>query len=298
MILNVSGRTDIVAFYTPWFLKRIEEGYVDVRNPFYPKQISRVLINPKTIDAIIFCTKNPLPIIPYLDKLRDYPYVFEVTITPYGKDIEPFVPPKKDIIKGIIKISSKIGKDKIIIRYDPILLNDKYNILYHKRAFTKLLTLLDGCISKIIISFVDLKKNTLLHQKAEDIMVPNIEEIKELATIFGSLAKQHHIQIQTCAENYDLTSYGFSHESCISKEQIYNLTGKTKGFKKSTNRSYCNCLQSVDIGFYNSCAHFCKYCYANYDESQVKNNMKKHNPDSSLLIGGIEEDDIIKIREK
>lgn len=132
MVLFVSGRTDIVAFYSEWFINRYREGLVDVRNPFNPKFVSR--INFCDVDLILFCTKNPLPMIKYIEEIQK-PLLFHVTLTPYKEDIEPGVIKKKDIIEGIKEISRKIGKEKVIIRYDPIFLSEKYNIEYHKKAF-------------------------------------------------------------------------------------------------------------------------------------------------------------------
>ena len=117
MILNVSGRTDIVAFYTPWFISRYKEGFIDVRNPIYPKLVSRIYF--KDVDMIVFCTKNPHPILPYLKEIKQ-PILFQVTLTPYQKDIEPNVPSKKEVIEDIRRISSILGKDFVFVRYDPI----------------------------------------------------------------------------------------------------------------------------------------------------------------------------------
>ena len=128
MILNVSGRTDIVAFYTKWFMQRYEEGYVDVRNPFNPKLINRIKF--ENVDAILFCTKNPIPIIPYLKKIKK-PINVHITLTPYKNDIEPNVPPKGKIIEAIKTISQIIGKENIYIRYDPVFLSNIYTINYH-----------------------------------------------------------------------------------------------------------------------------------------------------------------------
>ena len=150
MILNVSGRTDIVAFYSKWFQKRYQEGFVDVRNPFNPNLVSRIYFG--DVDAILFCTKNPEPIIPFLKTIKQ-PIVFHVTLTPYQKDIEPLVPNKTKVIENIKEISKILGKNRIIVRYDPIFLNEKYNINYHQKAFQKMCSLLDGYIEKIIVSF-------------------------------------------------------------------------------------------------------------------------------------------------
>lgn len=117
MILNVSGRTDIVAFYSKWFMNRYKEGFVDVRNPFNPNSVSRIYF--EDVDVILFCTKNPIPILPYLKEITK-PILFHVTLTPYKKDIEPNVPDKTTIIEAIKKISDIIGIDHVSIRYDPI----------------------------------------------------------------------------------------------------------------------------------------------------------------------------------
>ena len=153
MIINVSGRTDIVAFYTPWFINRYKEGLVDVRNPFNPNLVSR--INFSDVDLILFCTKNPIPIIDYLKYLKK-PIIFQITITPYKNDIEPNVPSKKEVINAVKKISEIIGSDNVYIRYDPIFLSDKYNLSYHIKAFKKLTTLLKGSTKHIIVSFLDI----------------------------------------------------------------------------------------------------------------------------------------------
>ena len=122
MILNVSGRCDIVAFYSDWFMNRYKAGFVDVRNPFNPKLVSRIYF--KNVDLILFCTKNPIPM---LDKINDInkPILFHVTLTPYKDDIEPFVPPKGKIIEAIKKLSNIIGIDNIYVRYDTIFISEK-----------------------------------------------------------------------------------------------------------------------------------------------------------------------------
>ncbi len=295
MILNVSGRTDIIAFYTDWFLNRYQEGYIDVRNPFYPKQISRIEL--KDVDAILFCTKNPLPILKHLDEIKK-PIFFHITLTSYKKDIEPNVPNKKDIIEAIKQISAKIGIENVYLRYDPIFINEKYTIEYHIKAFDRICTLLDGYIKHIIISFLDDYKNV---RKNQNIIKPKKlteTDYKQIGENLIKSARKHNISIQTCCEDKRLTEYGFLNQDCLSKELAARITGKTKFKKwKARNNKNCNCVEMVDIGVYNSCSHFCKYCYANYDEQKVLENKKKHNPNSSLLIGELEKDDIIKIRQ-
>ncbi len=295
MILNVSGRTDIVAFYSKWFIKRYQEGYVDVRNPFYPKLVSRIYF--KDVDLIVFCTKNPKPIIPFLKYIKQ-PIIFHVTITPYKKDIEPYVPSKKEVINLVKEISKIIPKEYLYIRYDPVFLSNKYNLDYHIKAFDRLCTLLDGYVSKIIISFLDNYKNVQNNLRYLQVKNFSDEDYKKLGLNFSWIAKEHHIIVQTCGEKKDLVEYGFIKDECLSRSLAYKLTGKNFPRWQARNNKNCNCANMVDIGSYNSCLHLCKYCYANYDESSIKANVLQHDVNSSLLIGRLNSDDIIKIRRK
>lgn len=293
MILNVSGRCDIVAYYTEWFMKRYEEGFVDVRNPFYPAQVSRIYF--ENVDAIVFCTKNPLPILPYLHKIKE-PILFQVTLTPYKKDIEPNVIDKKEILEGIKKLSNQIPKENIYVRYDPIFISKRYSIDYHVLAFERLCECLDGYLEHIIVSFMDEYKNV---QKNRGILkdIPfSKEDYQRIGKAFSASAKKHHMTVQTCAEEINLCEYGFIKADCVSRELAYRLTHK-KYKKWNARGSKCSCVEMADIGAYNMCQHLCRYCYANYDESQIIRNIEKHDDSSTMLIGSLKEDDIIKERK-
>lgn len=291
MILNVSSRTDIIAFYEKWLIKRVEAGFVDVRNPFNPKLVNR--INFSDIDLILFCTKNPIPILNDLNKIK-IPYLFQITITPYKRDIEPNVPSKKEVIEAVKKISRAIGKENVSVRYDPIFLSEKYNITYHIKAFKKLCMLLNGYVETIIVSFLDEYKNVLKNKNVLQYRNFTEEDYKIIGKNFSKIAKLNNMNVQTCFEDRNLTEYGFTKGECLSHELAYRLTGKKY---KSWKARKCNCAEMVDIGVYNSCKHFCKYCYANYDEKIVNNNFKNHDVNSSLLIGNLEDDVIIKTRK-
>lgn len=295
MILNVSGRTDIVAFYTEWFMNRYKEGYVDVRNPFNPKLVSRINFN--DVDAIFFCTKNPTPILPYLKEITK-PVEFHITITPYKKDIEPNVPSKSMIISSVKKLSQIIGKEHLSIRYDPIFLSDKYNLEYHKKSFARLCFLLNGYVDKIIVSFIDEYKNVQKNASVLKIKKFTENDYKEIGMSFSKSAKENNLTVQTCFEERNLSEYGFIRGDCLSHPLAYKLTGKTYKSQTARKGKKCNCVQMVDIGVYNSCRHLCKYCYANFDEKRVSFNYNEHIPTSSLLIGKLAKDDIVKIRTK
>lgn len=293
MILNVSGRTDIVAFYEKWFMNRYREGFIDVRNPFFPKNVSRIYFN--NVDMIVFCTKNPIPIIKDLDEIK-IPILFHVTLTPYFKDIEPNVPPKGKIIEAIKKVSEKVGINYIYVRYDPIFLNDKYTVDYHIKNFDRMCELLNGYVKNIIISFVDEYKNVKKNSRFLKVKKFTDSDYEKIGINFSKSAKKYNMTVQTCAEKRDLSEFGFIKRDCVNHEIAFKLTGKTN-FKKWKERP-CNCLEMADIGVYNSCKHFCKYCYANFDENKVNDNYLNHDDNSTMLIGHLENDDVIKERIK
>lgn len=292
MILSVSNRTDVVAFYTDWFMNRYKEGFIDVRNPFNQKLVSRIYFD--DVDLILFCTKNPIPIINKLNKINK-PIIFQITLTPYKKDIEPNVPPKGKIIEAIKKISNIVGIDNIYIRYDPIFISDKYDIDYHIKAFDKLCSYLNGYVKSIIVSFLDDYKNVRNNKNILKNKEITEEDYKKIGINFSEIALKNNMTVQTCCENKNLIEYGFIKKDCISQEFAHKLTGKIIPKWKERN---CNCAQMVDIGVYNSCKHFCKYCYANYDENKVIDNYNKHYEFSSLLIDNLNNNDVIKRRIK
>ena len=295
MILFASGRTDIPAFYSKWFINRVKAGFVDVRNPFNQNLVSR--INFSDVDLIMFCSKNPLPMIDKLKMLK-VPVLFHVTITPYSKDVEPNIPDKRLIIEGVKKLSLVLGIDNVVLRYDPIFLSDKYNVDYHIRAFDKLCKNLNGYVNKIIVSFMDEYKNVRINKDILKYRTFTREDYKKIGEAFSKSAMDNGMSVQTCFEDEDLTEYGFVKGECLSHELAYILTGKK--FKSSNVRKEkkCECVQMVDIGDYNSCMHMCKYCYANYDEKAVSSNFERHDDNSSLLIGSVQSDDVIKVRKK
>lgn len=295
MILFASGRTDIPAFYSNWFINRVEAGFVDVRNPFNQKLVSRIYFS--DVDLIMFCSKNPLPMINKLDILK-VPVLFHVTITPYSKDVEPNIPDKRLIIEGVKKLSLVLGIDNVVVRYDPIFLSDKYNVDYYIKAFDKLCKNLNGYVNKIIVSFMDEYKNVRSNKNILKYRAFTREDYKKIGEAFSKSAMDNGMSVQTCFEDEDLTQYGFVKGECLSHELAYILTGKK--FKSSNVRKEkkCECVQMVDIGDYNSCMHMCKYCYANYDEKVVSSNFERHDDNSSLLIGTIQSDDVIKVRKK
>lgn len=298
MIVSVSRRTDIPAFYSEWFFNRLKDGYVYVINPMNLKQISKIELTPEKVDCFIFWTKDATPMIDRLDELRDYDYYFQYTITSYGKDVENGILDKKKVIESFKTLSDRIGKEKVILRYDPILLSEKYSIEYHCKAFDKLCSQIKGYTDKCVISFVDLYKKTERNTKELNLVPMGIEQIKEISKELSSIASKYDILIETCSEGYDLTEFGINKGKCIDDTLVSKVIGyEIKVKKDDTQRDVCGCVKSVDIGQYNTCRHHCLYCYANFNYSQVEENYKLHNKDNPLLIGEVREDAKITVRD-
>ena len=293
MILNTGNRTDIPAYYSKWFMNRIHEGFVMVRNPYVYNQITRYELDPENIEVIIFCSKNPEPLLRYIDELKQYRMFWFVTITPYDKDIEPNVPDKNRVIDSFRKLSEKVGHRCMSWRYDPVFISDKYSMEYHFKAFEKMAKELDGYTDQVVISYIDLYEKTKKNfPEARE--VGAIEQIK-MTKHFVKVAGEHHMKVRLCHESEELSAYGADASGCLSKQVLEEALGeKLITRRRPEARQGCACLLNNDIGAYNSCGHLCRYCYANYDKKLVEQNMAKHDPESPLLIGNIEKDDIIK----
>lgn len=299
MILSASRRTDIPNYYSDWFYERIKEGYLYVRNPINIHQISKIDLSPEVVDCIVFWTKNPINMIQRLNELDNYKYYFQFTITGYGHEIEPNIPAKREnIIPAFMELSKKIGKDKIIWRYDPIYVNLRYTTDYHINAFRQLAETLSPYTNKVVISFIDLYLKTKKNTKGLDIKEPTHDYINTLALEFSKIGKQNNLVIETCAELMNLDQYGIFHGSCISKSTIENVIGcKIKCKKDKNQRQECGCVESIDVGAYNSCKNNCKYCYANYDNKSVALNSALYDVHSPILCSTITELDRITERK-
>lgn len=299
MILSVSRRTDIPNYYSEWFFNRLKEGFLYVRNPMNFHQISKIKILPDVVDCIVFWTKNPLSMMERLDELEAYNYYFQFTLTGYGNDVERNLPNKKtSVIPVFQELSNKIGKEKVVWRYDPIFFSNRYNAKYHLKAFRSIAEALSGYTEKCVISFLDIypknKKNMddLLSYDLSD------SELREFAKELSNIAKENHIKIGSCAEKIDLDEYGIIHNSCIDKELIEKIIGcKLKINKDKNQRIECGCVESVEVGTYNTCKNGCVYCYANYSAKSVESNFQKYDPLSPLLCGHIVKDDKISTRK-
>ena len=295
MILSVSRRTDIPAFYADWFFRRLQAGYVLVRNPYRFHAVSRIALSPDVVDGIVFWTKNPAPMLARLNELRDYPFYFQCTATAYGTDLEVHVPDKdRTVLPAMRRLAEMIGPERVIWRYDPVLLSQKYTVDFHRQRFTQMAKTLQGSTKWCVISFLDLYPSMQKEVARLGLRAPDRQEAETLAAYFADIAAHNGIKAETCAENIDLAHLGIAHGCCIDKALLEKIGGFKLHTKKDLNqRPFCGCCASVDIGTYATCPGGCVYCYANRGAAAAKNAFAAHDAHAPLLLGQLLPDDIV-----
>jgi len=280
MIISASRRTDIPAFYADWLIHRLNAGYCLVRNPFNPAQTKRVSLLPEDVDGIVLWTKNAAPLIPEISALDGYSYYFQYTITPYHSDMEAGLADKKaTIIPAFLKLGNMIGAERIIWRYDPIIITPRYSYAYHITAFTRLCKLLAGRCEKCVISFVIAYKSIAKNLTGIGHVELGAEQKTRLAADLLRIAKEYGITLCACCELPGLYEPGVQPVSCVDASLFGVDAPRDKNQRKG-----CNCAVSVDIGAYNSCGNGCIYCYANHSAACVAANMRLHDPAGEFLL--------------
>ena len=290
MIINTGQRTDIPAFYADWFVNRLKAGFVLVRNPYNPRSVTRYRLSPEVVDLIGFCTKNPAPMLPHMDLLRPYGQFWYVTITPYGKEIEPGVPDKREVLDSFRRLSDTVGPDRMGWRYDPVFISGEYPAERHIRAFEYMAQTLSGYTRTAVISFVDLYEKT--KRNFPEVRPVTAEQRLQLGKAFVEIAGQYGMTLRPCGEGDELARFGADCSGCMTVAMYEQALGRRlKVPKTAPARKECACYLGGDIGAYNTCGHLCRYCYANYDAATVRKNLAAHDPESPLLIGHLEPGD-------
>ena len=292
MIIQTGMRTDIPAFYSEWFINRIREGYCLVRNPYDPISVTRYELNPDVVDMIGFCTKNPTPMLPHMELLKPYGQHWFVTITPYGRDIEPNVPDKALVMDAFRKLSDIIGKSSINWRYDPIIINDTLTVEKHIETFEEMAERLSGYTDICVISFIDLYEK--VKRNYPEVQTIPLSDQLMITEAFVRIGRKYGLKIKPCGESKRLEAVGADCSGCMTVKTFETAIGHHLNVPPNpNNRKECACYLTGDIGQYNTCGHLCRYCYANADSGIVQSNMANHDPASPLLIGQVRPEDVI-----
>ena len=296
MIISASRRTDIPAWHSQWFFNRVKAGEVLCRNPYRPTQISRVSLSPEVVDCIVFWTKNPAPMFGLLKPLEEmgHSFYFQFTLTPYGKDLEPGLPQRERLLETFWELSRQIGPERVIWRYDPVVLTPAYPVEYHMQAFERLAHSLKGATRRCVFSFFD--NYSFLGAKGKEWAAAlTRQRMERLACAFSKAAASSGMELVTCAEQGDFSQYGIRHGACIDQEWIEALLHSKLDCRSGASRPQrplCGCMESVDIGAYGTCGHGCLYCYARRGQ-----NVQKFDMESPLLDGYPRPGDTVRIKE-
>jgi len=298
MIISASRRTDIPAFYAEWFMNRIREGFFYRVNPFNRNQVSGFSLQPEDVDAICFWTKDPGPLLKHLDELdeRGFNYYFQFTLNPYNKVFEPGVPSLEQRIEDFQGLARRIGKKRVVWRYDPVILTSITPVSWHLEQAELISSKLQESTERLVFSFYDFygKGRGRLHDalKHTGITLEDITwhvhraHLDALVGGFKDIADKHQLNIFSCSEDVDLSNNGIEPGACIDGKLIRDLFGGEPSEKKDKNqRAHCGCVESVDMGMYNTCRFRCTYCYANFNEGTIDKNLSRHNVSSPALLG-------------
>lgn len=292
MIISASRRTDIPAFYSEWLIRRIRAGFCTVPNPFQPKQAARISLRPEDVDAIVFWTRNPRPLMRYLPELdaRGFRYYFQMTILGYPRQIDPKSPGIAAAVRTFRELSDRLGPIRVIWRYDPIVFTGLTPPSFHRQQFAKLADLLKGGARRCVVSIMD--RYHKIEGRMQDLErtaggnACTEEELGALMRDLAACAAACGMEIVSCAEEIDLTPFGVLPGKCIDDRVIAQAFGvNVAATKDPGQRKACGCIVSRDIGVYDSCLFGCRYCYATKNFEQARANFEKHHPDSPSLLG-------------
>ena len=293
MILNTGGRTDTVQYYSEWLLNRFREGYVCSRNPLFPNKVVRYELDPEKIDCVVFCSKDYSPILNDLHEITDrFATYFHYTVTAYGKDVEPGVPSIEDSIETLKRLSSMVGKQRVAWRYDPVLLTERYTFEHHEKTFRYMAEQISPYVDRCIFSFVEMHPRVL--RNMPEIIPLDDARKRDLARMLGSVASEFGLRIQLCGSSDDYSEFGVNRSGCMTLDMLGAANGiEFKNLRHKGLREGCGCIESRDIGAYDTCLNGCRYCYANKSPQKARENLCRHDPRSPLILGDLRPQDTV-----
>jgi len=290
VIVSATRRADLPAFYGAWFMERVRAGWCAVPNPFNARQVSRVSLAPRDVDAVVFWTRDPRPLLPHLEELtrRGLRSVFQFTLLEYPAAIHPGMPPLKDRIEAFRRLSGEIGPERVLWRYDPVLFCSGADTDWHARKFESLCRTLEGRTRRVTVSLMEpyLKARRRLDAAGADLLAPRERDVAELFGGMAQAARASGITPMACADEAGLGDLGFVDGACIDGQLLSELFGleRVTG-KDASQRPRCRCAPSRDIGMYDACPAGCAYCYATRDFALARRNLAAHDPGSPSMLG-------------
>jgi hypothetical protein len=283
-LISASRRTDIPAFYSRWFLRRLAEGFCDWINPFNG-QVLHVSLRPQDTLGIVCWTRNPAPLAASLGALQQagYGFAFHFTINGYPGELESHNPPVETAVRAFRDLARRLPAGRAWWRYDPILLTEATPPAWHERNFSRLAEALEGQTRRCYFSFASFYRKTRRNLDASGLPwhEPAIGEKLELAGRLGLIARRHGIDMFSCCDDR-LLAAGVEKAHCVDAS-VFLPEAASAGFKLAPTRAGCGCTQSVDIGAYDTCAFGCAYCYATSSRRAALMRLGGHDPDDTAL---------------
>ncbi len=300
MIISASRRTDIPAFYTEWLLNRLRQGSVLVRNPFNPNQVSQVSLDRQQVDCIVFWTKNPAPMLPRLEEIcrMGHRFYFQFTITAYDQSLEKNLPAMDERIAVFHELAQRIGPERVLWRFDPILFTSDFSTAYHLHWFEDLARQLHGSTHRCTISFLSLYEKCKRNMQGVELLAIGDAEKIRFVSQLAAIANKYGMRLSACCDSFLHEQCGIEAARCIDDRVLELILGHPVRIKKNSGqRPGCGCMASIDIGAYNTCPHGCRYCYANVSERVVAQNFASHDPDALLLASILTGRETITVRK-
>lgn len=237
--------------------------------------------------------------LPHIKELKDYGQYWFVTITPYGKDLEPNVPDKTKVMDNFITLSKTVGADSVGWRYDPIIVDRIHTVDWHIEEFRKMSEKLQGYTHTCVISFIDLYEK--VKRNFPEAREVTWDEKMKIGQVFVQIGRKNGMVIKPCAEGRSLEQFGADCSGCMTLstyEKALHCSLTVPKRKLNQRNGQCSCILGTDIGAYDTCGHLCRYCYANADSRKVKENMRIHDPHSPFLLGKSEINDVVHEAEQ
>ncbi|MBN2381755.1 DUF1848 domain-containing protein [bacterium] len=280
VLVSVSRRTDIPAFYADWFEDKLRRGEVEYRHPFN-QQTYQVLLGPEHVAGFIFWSKNYAHFdrIIALVKDRGYPFYCHYTINGYDRCFEPGLPGLEQSLATFRRLSAASSADQIILRYDPIMFSADLTVPYHLQRLESILSELENKAHLCIISFVHVYKKIRFRLESLGIdLSPELQKKIDCAQAMQEIGYRYGFRVEACCCP-ELTLFGTNAAQCISAARLaQQVPGRTITVPRSSTRAGCQCDRCQDIGFYDTCPHGCAYCYANTNATLVERRFQQHHP--------------------
>lgn len=283
-VISASRRTDIPAFYSKWFIDKVRKGFCKVANPYNPSQIKEVSLRPEHVAAVVFWTRDARPIRPFLGELDEMGlnYYFLYTITGYPRSFEPGLPSPEESIDDFLALGDSIGPEKVVWRYDPVIISSELHTDFHVHNFGRLAHRLSTGTKNVIITFVRMYRHIVAGLEAKGSEHLSLHELRALEGRFQTIASEAGIEVKRCGKRDSFTTA--AEGKCIDEKLLKRLFGLELSPKKDPGQpEECSCIRSIDIGRYGSCLHRCMYCYASRSFSNAARNYMEHDYEEEML---------------